>query len=109
MINHTPLNLLIILLCHSDVPLFSQKVIPCFTELTLPRSETEPAIHDIFHLLVNDETRNIQISRDILAAHSAGREALVLSERIEHLDLLAEILKDKVPHLFILKGGMGKK
>jgi superfamily II DNA or RNA helicase len=94
---------------HSDAPLFSQKIFPCFTELTLPQSETEPAIHDVFHLLVNDETRNAQISQDILAAHSAGREALVLSERIEHLDLLAEMLRDKVPHLFILKGGMGKK
>ena len=94
---------------HSDAPLFSQKTFPCFTEFTLPQSETDPAIHDIFRLLANDEARNTQISRDILAAHSAGREALVLSERIEHLDLLAEMLKDKVPHLFILKGGMGKK
>jgi hypothetical protein len=77
---------------HSDAPLLSQKVIPCFTELTLPQSETDPAIRDVFQLLVNDETRNAQISQDILAAYSVGREAMVLSECIEHLDLLVPVL-----------------
>ncbi|MDR2477893.1 MAG: DEAD/DEAH box helicase [Treponema sp.] len=93
----------------SDAALFRQQVFSCFTEFALPQSETEPAIHAVFYLLVNDKTRNTQICGDILAAHSAGRECLVLSERIEHLDLLAEMLNGKVPNLFILKGGIGKK
>jgi superfamily II DNA or RNA helicase len=38
-----------------------------------------------------------------------GRECLVLSERLEHLNLLHEALKEKTPHLFMLHGGMGEK
>ena len=34
---------------------------------------------------------------------------LVLSERLEHLDLLYNALKEHISSLFVLKGGLGKK
>jgi superfamily II DNA or RNA helicase len=47
--------------------------------------------------------------QDILDAHREGRECLVLSERLEHLDILRDALKEHVSSLFVLKGGLGKK
>jgi superfamily II DNA or RNA helicase len=94
-----------------DAVLFSQKVLPRLTGLSIPETSTgtPPSIQDIFHRLCTDENRNDLIIKDIVAAYAAGRECLVLSERLEHLDLLHGALKEKAPHLFILKGGMGKK
>jgi superfamily II DNA or RNA helicase len=71
--------------------------------------DTPAAIQDIFHRLCVDKNRNGLIIKDIAAAYAEGRECLVLSERLEHLDILHEALKEKVLHLFMLKGGMGKK
>jgi superfamily II DNA or RNA helicase len=67
------------------------------------------AIQEVFRLLWNDETRNALIVNDILSAFSEGREILVLSERLEHLNMLESALANEVKYLFTLKGGMGKK
>ena len=83
-------------------PLFSQKVFPRFTGFQFPKeAAASPAIQDIFRELWNNGERNSLIVRDILNAHNEGRECLVLSERLEHLDILKTALQDKVPHLYI--------
>jgi len=112
--------------------LFTQKVFPRFTGFSLPvvpaaeRTVTsegsppaqnmkeqkecaEPSIQDIFKSLYLNEDRNKMIIQDILDAYREGRECLVLSERLEHLDILHNFLKEHVPSLFVLKGGLGKK
>jgi superfamily II DNA or RNA helicase len=76
---------------------------------TASATSAPPAIQDIFRLLWADEQRNAQIIGDIRAAYAEGREILVLSERVEHLSLLYEKLRSKTEHLFMLKGGLGKK
>jgi len=89
---------------------FSQKVFPCLTGFSIPaESNMPPAIQDIFHNLYMNEDRNKQIIQDILNAHREGRECLVLSERLEHLDILSGALKEHVSSLFVLRGGLGKK
>jgi superfamily II DNA or RNA helicase len=97
-------------------PLFIQKVIPHFTDFTIldklnnDTAENTPLpIQDIFHSLYLNEDRNKLIVQDILNAYGEGRECLVLSERLEHLDILHNALKDHVHSLFMLKGGLGKK
>jgi len=90
--------------------LFSQKVFPRLTGFIMPtESYIPPAIQDIFHNLYMNEDRNKQIIQDIFNAHREGRECLVLSERLEHLDILRDALKEHVSSLFVLKGGFGKK
>jgi superfamily II DNA or RNA helicase len=91
--------------------LFNQIVLPRCTGFSFPElsSNTSTAIQDIFHALCTDENRNTLIITDILKAQAEGHECLVLSERLEHLALLYVALNEKVKHLFILKGGMGKK
>jgi len=100
-----------------NTALFVQKIFPCYTNLTLPvvqnekdqKDNTEPAIHDIFKNLYLNEERNKMIVQDILNAYSEGRECLVLSERLEHLDILHGLLQEHISELFVLKGGYGKK
>ena len=62
-----------------------------------------------FPPLLLNEDRNKLIIQDILDALREGRECLVLSERLEHLDILRDALKEHIPSLFVLKGGLGKK
>jgi superfamily II DNA or RNA helicase len=96
---------------------FIQKVFPRITGFSMSTEQketniaesTSPPIHNIFQCLYINEDRNKLIIRDILDAHREGRECLVLSERLEHLDILKETLQEQVASLFVLKGGMGKK
>jgi superfamily II DNA or RNA helicase len=96
---------------HGTATLFNQTVLPRITGFSLPETSggTPFSIQDIFHRLCMDEDRNTLIIQDILTAHAEIRECLVLSERLEHLGLLHETLAEKVSHLFMLKGGMGKR
>ena len=56
----------------------------------------------------NDE-RNQMIVEDVVAAVQANRFPVLLTERREHLETLAELLAKRVAHVFVMKGGMGKK
>jgi len=59
--------------------------------------------------LVADEARNRLIVADVLRAVSEGRSPVVLTERREHLQRLADALQGKVKHIVVLRGGLGKK
>ncbi|MDA0811488.1 MAG: DUF559 domain-containing protein [Verrucomicrobia bacterium] len=58
---------------------------------------------------MNSETRNQMIVHDIVQAVGAGRSPVVLTERTEHLEMLATQLRSRVPNVVVLKGGMGRK
>jgi len=45
----------------------------------------------------------------VLKAIKTGRSPVVLTERRDHLKLLAELLQPHIFNLIVLKGGMGKK
>jgi len=100
-----------------SISLFAQKVFPRFTGFSIPaeistdtKIESKAlSIQEIFHSLYLNENRNKLIIQDILDAHREGRECLVLSERLEHLEILRDALKEHISSLFVLKGGLGKK
>jgi len=80
------------------------------------RRATAPADPDariqfqqLYGELIADEGRNQLIYQDVVQAVGEGRSPIVLTERTEHLDHLAEMLAPDVRHLVILRGGMGKK
>lgn len=60
--------------------------------------------------LIHNSERNDLIV-DTIEEHAAGNYSLVLSDRTEHLQILMEMLKDRLPHLTIevLTGTMKKK
>lgn len=91
---------------------FSHRVIVRKTDFRLSESlsvEPRPPIHEIYKALSMDGTRNELIIQNILAAVREGRCPVVLTERIDHLDLLAGLLESHLENVFVLKGGMGKK
>ena len=49
------------------------------------------------------------IVEDVVAAVQDNRFPVLLTERREHLETLAELLAKRVAHVFVMKGGMGKK
>ena len=49
------------------------------------------------------------IVADVVDAVQANRFPVLLTERREHLETLAELLEQRVAHVFVMKGGMGKK
>ncbi|HTV55403.1 MAG TPA: DEAD/DEAH box helicase family protein [Terriglobia bacterium] len=65
--------------------------------------------HALYEELIADEERNRLICRDVIQSLREGRSPLVLTERNQHLDLLANQLSPEVRHLVALRGGMSKK
>jgi superfamily II DNA or RNA helicase len=115
---------------HQQNSRFVQKIIPRYTGFQLPEqgavftagvhgnklpaatttmTGTPLTIQELFKRLWTDTDRNRLIIQDIIAAHTEGREILVLSERLDHLALLRESLAPHTEYLFMVKGGMGKK
>lgn len=59
--------------------------------------------------IMRSEQRNQMIRDDVAAALREGRSPLVLTERTEHVAVLADLIRPHAPHLIILQGGMGRK
>jgi superfamily II DNA or RNA helicase/very-short-patch-repair endonuclease len=81
---------------------------------TFQTSSTTPTdkrteFQSLYQLLVDDETRNRAICEEVVQAVRDGRSPLVLTERNEHLDRFESVLSASVPHVVVLRGGMGKK
>ena len=70
-----------------------------------PRQEFQ----QLYDALWRDEKRNTMICADVLNAVREGRSPLVLTERREHLELLAERLSSEAVNVIALRGGMGRK
>ncbi|MBE0545169.1 MAG: DUF559 domain-containing protein, partial [Verrucomicrobia bacterium] len=70
-----------------------------------PRQEFQT----LYDALWRDEKRNTMICADVLSAMHEGRSPLVLTERTEHLDLLAERISSEGVNVIALRGGMGRK
>jgi len=59
--------------------------------------------------VMHAELRNRMICTEVVEAVRAGRSPVILTERTEHLHLLAELLGGQAPHIITLQGGMGRK
>jgi len=78
------------------------------TNFTLPSQESELSIHDIYALLVKDEARNKLILDDLCQVLEEGRSPILLTERRDHLEYFADILKTMF-NVVVLRGGMGNR
>ena len=65
--------------------------------------------HHLYETLTVDAARNRLLCEDFLTAVREGRSPLLLTERVEHLQLLAKSLSAQIPFLTVLQGGMGRK
>jgi superfamily II DNA or RNA helicase len=69
----------------------------------------ELGIQQIYAVLAQDENRNQLILDDVLRAVRAGRSPIVLTERRDHLELLAAGLRAATDNVMVLQGGMRVK
>ena len=88
---------------------FEHKVIPRHTDFRMPAEMTDLTIQDVYATLVSDSARNALIAADLRSALAAGRSPLLLTGRKEHLEFFAAAVEGYARHVFVLKGGMGKK
>jgi superfamily II DNA or RNA helicase/very-short-patch-repair endonuclease len=91
---------------------FEHSVFVCPTSFRPVRDAAEDRriqFHDLYSELIADQDRIQFICDDVLQAVGEGRSPLVLTERNEHLDTLAERLSSRIQHLVVLRGGMGRK
>ncbi|CAN5494782.1 DEAD/DEAH box helicase [soil metagenome] len=91
---------------------FSHHVIvrpTAFRTLAEPDSDRRIEYQNLCTELMRSTRRNEMIRDEVLALLREGRSPLVLTERTEHIDILSEMMRPHVPHLVILRGGMGRK
>ena len=86
---------------HYFIPRFSS--FHYLSELTESDSKN-PSINQYYEKLVSNSARNELIIEDVKNAVKAGRTPLVLSERIEHLNLLYEKLSDSAQNVIFITG-----
>jgi superfamily II DNA or RNA helicase len=69
----------------------------------------QPAIQELFAKLAQDAARNDLIFDDILSALEGGRSPVVITERKDHLEMLARRLSKFAKNVVVLRGGMGAR
>jgi superfamily II DNA or RNA helicase len=88
---------------------FQHRLVLRKTDFELPQDGIEYPIQRIYQMLASNQQRNDLILDDIIGALEEGRSPIVLTERKDHLDFLAERLRGFTPHLVVLKGGASAK
>lgn len=91
---------------------FSQHVIvrpTGFRTSEIPDDDPRLEFQRLNSQLIEDEARNRLICDDVASAASGGRAPLVLTERTDHLERLAEGLRERDLDVVTLRGGMPKK
>ena len=91
---------------------FSHRVIVRKTDFKLPdslRAKTDLTIHQVYSSLIHDKNRNNMILDDAMTALIANQSPILLTERKEHLEILANLITPLVTNVIVLKGGMGHK
>ena len=86
---------------------FEHYFIPRFTNFHIAAENAEnskPAIQNYYSEMIKAEPRNLLIVSDVQAAVKDGRTPLVLSDRIEHLKVLKENLKDAAANVIVITG-----
>jgi superfamily II DNA or RNA helicase len=85
---------------------FVQSLIVRETAFTLKAQTDRTSIQELYAMLAADQARNDLICMDVIRALEERRSPIVLTERRDHLERLAERLRDFVPHLIVLHGTM---
>jgi superfamily II DNA or RNA helicase len=91
---------------------FNHRVVTRITDFRLPRTligKETLSIQEVYSALVAHKKRNEMIVRDVLAIVRKNRSPVLLTERREHLELLANQLNPRVRNVIVLRGGLGKR
>lgn len=75
--------------------------------VALPPQPEKPALQALYRAILGDRVRNALLLDDIRAAFAEGRKILVLTERLEHLELLRAALVALGCEPWVLHGRQG--
>jgi superfamily II DNA or RNA helicase len=92
----------------SEHPL-NHRLIVRETGFVLPDTNRGVGIQEVYAALTTDARRNELIVGDVKRALEEGRSPIVLTERRDHLELLADKFRGATQHLVVLQGGMGAR
>lgn len=85
-------------------------VCPRFTRTVKPHHLTKtPYGNDAFELIRNNDVRDNQIIKDVIACVQAGRSPVVLTKYVDHARKLSERLKAYADRTILLTGANGTK
>lgn len=73
------------------------------------KNVTDYKINEIYDLISKDVIRNDIVIKDIEKEFKNGKNILVLTERIGHLEYLYERLSKLTSNIIVYRGGLGKK
>ncbi|UTI63863.1 DEAD/DEAH box helicase [Paraconexibacter antarcticus] len=73
------------------------------------RLPVDPGIQEVLSAVAADASRTRRIAADAIAELSEDRYPLVLTERREHLNAIAELITAETDRVVVLHGGMGVK
>lgn len=90
---------------------FYHYVIPRFTSLRVPMGipPEEISIQALYTQIMDSDFRDRQIVGDVVKNHRQGRHCLVLTLRTGHVARLTKRLKEHIPDIIPLTGGMRRK
>lgn len=93
----------------SKVRPFAHILEPKLTSFKSTLSPDQKNIQNLYSELVTDTNRNNIIFNDVLEALDKGRSPLVLTERIDHVNILHSMFTGFAKNIIVLTGGMKKK
>jgi superfamily II DNA or RNA helicase len=93
----------------SKIRPFDHILIPKYTSFKSDIAEENKDIQKIYNELIKNHERNQMIFNDILTELDKGSVPLILTERIEHVTVLVDMLKGFAKNIITLTGGMSKK
>src|SRR2546427_2109513 len=85
---------------------FDHRLVVRETMFGTSRKESFDRIQPLYAALATDEHRNRLILADVASALAEGRSPILLTERKDHLEYLADLLRGVARHLVVLRGGM---
>jgi superfamily II DNA or RNA helicase len=88
---------------------FDHKLIVRDTLFRLDDGVADAGIQEIYGALARDDARNRRILDDVIAVLEEGRSPILLTERKDHVEYLADALRNFVRHIVVLRGGMSAK
>lgn len=84
-------------------------LIPRINEIQSDKDLSKLKLTELYNEIINDKSRNQLIINDIIKVFELGSTPLILTERIEHLNILSNMLSEHIDKIIILKGGMKTK
>lgn len=86
---------------------FRQYLIPRYTNHRILQKDY--TYTDMCTELMKDAVRNYMIVKDVLSEYRNGSNIIVLTERVEHLNILFEMLEKACDDVYMLSGSVSKK